>query len=341
MSKKKRAKRRMERFSVGLRSAISVRADGETRRIRLRTDNICEGGAYFRTASPLSPGTEVGLEIMTDHPSRPEGRKVRVRMSGSVIRRDSEGMAVAFDRSYQISPVCEPGTVTTRIIGPSRLQNELLMRFLEEHTGMRCLRNGEPFPPCDPGDASAHHIHLTLWDGLCGDMFFLYDLIRKNAEISQCLPALFNISPDSVCGEACLERGIRGIFHTTDSPDVLLEGIGAVLDRKLWYPDTVLSAYFSRSEEEARLTLREREILSRVASGELNKEIADVLCISINTVKRHISNLYRKIGVGGRLQAVLWAVRHLSDLNQDMQNQGTAGAQPVCWISTENYMDLQ
>lgn len=53
------------------------------------------------------------------------------------------------------------------------------------------------------------------------------------------------------------------------------------------------------------LTDREREILAWAAAGRSNKEIADQLCVSIDTVKTHLHHIYRKLSVNGRVEAVL------------------------------------
>lgn len=58
------------------------------------------------------------------------------------------------------------------------------------------------------------------------------------------------------------------------------------------------------------LTRREAQILGMMAAGLSNKEIAAELVISLYTVKRHASNLYRKLGVDGRRQAVNLAIQH-------------------------------
>ena len=56
------------------------------------------------------------------------------------------------------------------------------------------------------------------------------------------------------------------------------------------------------------LTPRERDVLRLVAEAANNGEIADELGISLRTVETHLASIYGKLGVRGRLEAVLWAV---------------------------------
>ncbi len=58
------------------------------------------------------------------------------------------------------------------------------------------------------------------------------------------------------------------------------------------------------------LSKREREVLDHVARGGTNKEIAASLVISLNTVERHLANIYTKLGVRGRAEAAAYAVRN-------------------------------
>jgi DNA-binding NarL/FixJ family response regulator len=69
------------------------------------------------------------------------------------------------------------------------------------------------------------------------------------------------------------------------------------------------------STEETRrktfgLTPRELEIVSTVVAGYANKEIAESLTISEDTVKHHMSNVFDKLGVSTRLELALFAVNH-------------------------------
>lgn len=58
------------------------------------------------------------------------------------------------------------------------------------------------------------------------------------------------------------------------------------------------------------LTRREVEVLGLIALGRSNREIADDLFISLNTVERHVSNLYAKIDARNRAEATAYALRH-------------------------------
>lgn len=58
------------------------------------------------------------------------------------------------------------------------------------------------------------------------------------------------------------------------------------------------------------LTPRETQTLRLVAMGLSNKEIADALDISVETVKEHVQNMLRKISLNDRTQAAVWAIRH-------------------------------
>ena len=63
------------------------------------------------------------------------------------------------------------------------------------------------------------------------------------------------------------------------------------------------------ADVEVPLTQRESEVLRQLAYGLTNKEIAQTLHISYETVKEHVQHILRKIGVTDRTQAAVWAVR--------------------------------
>lgn len=57
------------------------------------------------------------------------------------------------------------------------------------------------------------------------------------------------------------------------------------------------------------LTDRERDILTCAAAGRSNKEIADQLCVSVDTVKTHLHHIYQKLSVDGRVEAIITYLR--------------------------------
>lgn len=57
-------------------------------------------------------------------------------------------------------------------------------------------------------------------------------------------------------------------------------------------------------EERSSLTAREKEILGMLLKGKSNKEISDLMCVSTETVKSHLQNIYRKLGVKSRMEVL-------------------------------------
>jgi DNA-binding NarL/FixJ family response regulator len=73
---------------------------------------------------------------------------------------------------------------------------------------------------------------------------------------------------------------------------------------------TAMAERAAPTDAQLPLTPRETQVLRHVAMGLANKEIADALQISVETVKEHVQNLLRKISLHDRTQAAVWAIRH-------------------------------
>lgn len=65
-----------------------------------------------------------------------------------------------------------------------------------------------------------------------------------------------------------------------------------------------------RDEPSDKLTEREQEVLTYLAQGYTNKDIAQSLFLSVRTVEAHLHNIYGKLGLASRTEAALWAVNH-------------------------------
>ncbi|MGH2621824.1 MAG: response regulator transcription factor [Anaerolineales bacterium] len=82
---------------------------------------------------------------------------------------------------------------------------------------------------------------------------------------------------------------------------------------KTWLSSAVAESIVEGTVREGRqhaLSPREEEVLSLMAKGLGNEAIAETLSISLGTVKNHVSNLYSKLGVRSRAEAVAWAWAH-------------------------------
>ena len=69
-------------------------------------------------------------------------------------------------------------------------------------------------------------------------------------------------------------------------------------------------AGLGRDTATVRLSPRESEVLSLLAAGQANLEIAAALAVSVHTVERHVANIFGKLGVRNRAEATAWAHRH-------------------------------
>ena len=117
---------------------------------------------------------------------------------------------------------------------------------------------------------------------------------------------------------AWLERGVLGCIHRDASLPELLNAIRQVAAGEVSLPQALALRLVARlarqtpTGEEALpepLSEREREVLTLLAQGLSNKEIAQRLYLSVRTVEGHLANIYGKLGVHSRTEAALYAVR--------------------------------
>jgi two-component system nitrate/nitrite response regulator NarL len=114
-----------------------------------------------------------------------------------------------------------------------------------------------------------------------------------------------------------IQLGARGVVLKESATRLLIEGIHRVMDDKY-----VIGAGVAEDREQAarqvgrehprqyRLTPRELEIVSAIVSGDSNRDIAERLSISLQTVKHHLTSIFDKTGVSTRLELALFAIRH-------------------------------
>jgi two-component system, NarL family, nitrate/nitrite response regulator NarL len=114
-----------------------------------------------------------------------------------------------------------------------------------------------------------------------------------------------------------IHTGISGIFMKHNSAALLPQGIRDVMAGKVWFDQELLQGAISGSAKlrsEAKLTQRERQVLSFVFEGLANKEIAEHIGVSESSVKATLQQLFSKTGVHTRSQLVRIALEQYKDL---------------------------
>lgn len=109
-------------------------------------------------------------------------------------------------------------------------------------------------------------------------------------------------------------NGLSGILLKSLRREALIEALRkaatAKPPRPRRRPHSPIDTAAQRVIVEASLTDREQEVLRQLALGPTNREIAQNLEISYETVKEHVQHILQKIGVADRTQAAVWAVRN-------------------------------
>ena len=210
---------------------------------------------------------------------------------------------------------------TIYIVGPCRVNNELLASFLEAKVEEKCVTKGTIVDVIDSSGQETDNPKLVLLDCFAKDperLFLEVESFRRDI-CNPGLVAVFNLIRGLKIEEERVIGGIRGIFYANDQPGHLERGVRALLKGEIWISREIMSKFIPESEAARRLSAnetsvlsgRESEILGLVAQGAMNTEIAKTLYISRHTVKSHLYNIYKKINVTNRLEAALWANKNL------------------------------
>ena len=211
---------------------------------------------------------------------------------------------------------------TIYIIGPFRVQNELMSSFLEERSGVRCLTadNAGDIPVRNDKKELSPRLILLDCLGKCPENLLVeVAAISKKEVFSEDFLVLFNLSPGLRIEEEAVMRGVRGFFYAGDPLDLFHKGISAIINNELWLSRKIMTRFILENRGRRRLlkpklvnlTRRESEILNMIAEGTKNVEIATQLYISPHTVKTHLYNIYKKLKVSNRLEAALWTSNNL------------------------------
>jgi len=212
------------------------------------------------------------------------------------------------------------------IFGPRTLQNSVLSTFIRDTCAFPCqiLSSLSDVRAKRPDneilflvDVSASTSYSDLLNTLC-------DTARV---------ALINAEDnDQGLYEILHSFDLRGIFLKNTTPEQFVQGINAIFADECWFSRKLTAKIFHHMKQEIHrnpdyasldacltdmLTRKEVKILEAIVGGHTNQDIADNSFLSPHTVKTHIYNLYKKIGVTNRVQAVNWARKHLKNELED------------------------
>ncbi|HYV82350.1 MAG TPA: response regulator transcription factor [Pyrinomonadaceae bacterium] len=153
-----------------------------------------------------------------------------------------------------------------------------------------------------------HVPDVTLLDLRLPDMSGIDVLIAIRSEFPEARLVMLTTFEGDVEVQRALQAGARGYLLKNMPPSELLDVIRQVHAGKKRIPPEIASQLLEHMSDEG-LTEREVEVLREVADGNRNREIAERLFISEETVKVHIKHIMEKLGAADRTQAVAIGVR--------------------------------
>jgi DNA-binding NarL/FixJ family response regulator len=153
-----------------------------------------------------------------------------------------------------------------------------------------------------------HQPDVTLMDLRLPDMSGIDAMIAIRAEYPEARIILLTTFEGDVEIKRALEAGARGYLLKSMPPKELVEVIRQVHAGKKRIPPQ-LAAQLAEHMSDETLTTREIEVLGQIAGGNRNRDIAEQLFISEETVKVHIKHIMEKLGASDRTQAVAIGIR--------------------------------
>jgi two-component system nitrate/nitrite response regulator NarL len=161
-----------------------------------------------------------------------------------------------------------------------------------------------------------------------GDIPILQNLVSCNSGMRTMVVVAAMDIPQAA---EIVQLGISGIVLKRCAAPALFDAIRDIMAGIRWIDQGIASDlldYYSNhtvrdprtTSQDFRLSNREGQILDAVLAGGSNRDIADRLSISEQTVKHHLTRIYKKIGVSSRLELALFGIKH------QLTNAGAASA---------------
>jgi DNA-binding NarL/FixJ family response regulator len=153
-----------------------------------------------------------------------------------------------------------------------------------------------------------HRPDVALMDIRLPDMSGIDAMIAIRNEFPDARVIMLTTSEGDVEIQRALEAGARGYMLKSMPPKDLVDAVRQVHAGKKRIPPAI-AAHLADHYSDETITAREVEVLEHIAGGNRNRDIAEKLFISEETVKVHIKHIMEKLGASDRTQAVAIALR--------------------------------
>ncbi|EHQ89358.1 response regulator [Desulfosporosinus youngiae] len=141
-----------------------------------------------------------------------------------------------------------------------------------------------------------------------------FDIISEVKELdSDCKVVILTSSLDPDDFKRASEFGVDGYILKDAMPEEIVNAVRLVSKGRKYYDPSIMEIVMKKENLQhnvEELTSRELEVLAALGKGLSNKDIAEQLFISEYTVKKHVSQIFGKLGLSCRTQAALYANKH-------------------------------
>lgn len=128
---------------------------------------------------------------------------------------------------------------------------------------------------------------------------------------------------DTYCGEenivsAFVARRVAGILTSETNSELMVKAIDVVSKGEVWIDNNNIKnlmmglSALKGNASSSKISAREKEIVALVVNGHRNREIAEKLCISEQTVKTHLYRIFKKLSLQNRSQLIVFALKNPS-----------------------------
>lgn len=220
-----------------------------------------------------------------------------------------KGLALVLNLEEDIEVCCEAGSGADAVRQAQKLNPDLVLMDLNM-PGMNGLEAARAIkaqlPRCKILILTGVDVDAAIFEALQTE---IDGYILKQVTPDELVRAVRNVAAGEAYLHPTVTRKVLEKFRTTAHPPLAAQNLAAP---PAINPDKVVMDSTPRSSLEPfgeSLSEREREVLRGVALGQSNREIGESLFLSEETVRTHLKNIFRKLGVSDRTQAVVMALK--------------------------------